>query len=460
MLEWSKLLNETRRKDRHNKKGEGTGTKGTRSEMERDYDRILFATPTRRLADKTQVFPMESSDSIRTRLTHSLEVSNLARGIGTALAFEYAEAVFGKEHEALNVKRRVPALLAAIGLVHDLGNPPFGHQGEVAMSEWFRNNKEKLDKTGVDVHQDFLGFDGNPQTFRLLTRLQILNDSYGLNLTYGTLAALVKYPCFSSDYNSHGYKKFGVFESERDVIEDVWAETGLGSGVRHPFVYIMEACDDIAYAVIDAEDTVKKGYASFYDLMMHMRHFEDDAVVCQVIKDSEEKNAEYKREELSSSELSEISMQMFRVFAIYHLVEEVTKAFVRDAKEIMSGGVGGRYDLIEASNGSVLCMALKEFDKKYAFKHKGVLKLELVGHNYIVSTMDMLWDAISAPKSAFGRYAYHLISENYRRVYKSSLQQDSYKKCQLLCDSMSGMTDSYLVGFHNELRPLYNGYGK
>jgi dGTPase len=129
-------LNQVRRKELHGP-GESMGTAGGRTESERDYDRILFATPTRRLADKTQVFPMEENDSVRTRLTHSFEVSNLARSIGVRLAFEHAEEVFGPDHELLQVKRNVPSLLAAIGLAHDLGNPPFGHQGELAIQQWF-----------------------------------------------------------------------------------------------------------------------------------------------------------------------------------------------------------------------------------------------------------------------------------------------------------------------------------
>lgn len=463
MLEWSKLLNELRRKDKFEKGRDKAGTKGTRTEIERDFDRILFATPTRRLADKTQVFPMDSSDSVRTRLTHSLEVSNIARGIGTALAFEHAEKVFGEAYETLNVKRKVPAMLAAIGLVHDLGNPPFGHQGEIAMSEWFKRNSDSLSIGEEKVHDDFLAFDGNPQTFRLLTRLQILNDDFGLNLTYGTLSALIKYPCMSDTYKRYGYKKFGVFDSERDVASDVWEETGLREGMRHPLTYIMEACDDIAYAVIDAEDTVKKGYASYYDLMEYLKHRHeevDDAVLGEVIKKSKQKNKEYRKEDLSSSELSEISMQMFRVYAIYHLVEEVTKEFVNVCDSIMKMEVELGYELVKCSGAAVLCKALKDFDFKYAFRNKGVLKLELVGNNYIDSTMDMLWSAISDQKSPFSRYAYHMISENYRRVYKNSKKSDLYRGCQLLCDSLSGMTDSYLVGFHNEIRPLFDGFSR
>ncbi len=144
-LIWDKLLHSERRKTRAGQ-GESTHTEKGRVELERDYDRILFATPTRRLADKTQVFPLEKNDSVRTRLTHSHEVANLARSIGVRIAFEHTAEVFGTNHAELQVQRTVPALLAAIGLSHDLGNPPFGHQGEEAMKAWFRERNE--DKGG------------------------------------------------------------------------------------------------------------------------------------------------------------------------------------------------------------------------------------------------------------------------------------------------------------------------
>lgn len=206
MLDWQKLLNQVRRRELHDS-SESMGTGAGRTEFERDYDRILFATPTRRLADKTQVFPMEENDSIRTRLTHSLEVSNLARSIGVRLAFDHAEKVFGPNHEVLKVKRNVPSLLAAVGLAHDLGNPPFGHQGETAIQQWFA---EKHNEAAID----FLQFDGNAQTFRLLTRLQVLNDQYGLNLTLGTLAALIKYPSVYGSANKGGFKKHGILKAK------------------------------------------------------------------------------------------------------------------------------------------------------------------------------------------------------------------------------------------------------
>ena len=448
MLDWEKLLCESRRKE-----NESTGTKGPRTELERDYDRILFASPTRRLADKTQVFPLDPSDSVRTRLTHSLEVSNLARSVGMRLAFDHAQEVFGDQHEALQVKRKIPALLAAIGLAHDLGNPPFGHQGEGAMRGWF----EKRARSGAEVPPDFLNFDGNPQTFRLLTRLQILNDDYGLNLTYATLAALVKYPSFESSQDNGGYGKFGVFESEKEIIEEVWGATGLAEGARHPLAHVLEACDDIAYAVLDAEDTVKKGYASFYDLMDHL-DANTDEISKRVTLNSKRKNAEFKKEDISASELNEISMQMFRVFAIYELVQCVTNRFVDDIEKIMSRDIEPGFELVKSSEAFCFCKSLKTFDRRHGFANKRVLELELLGQNYIDSAMNMLWEAIDGGDKPFSKYAMAMISENYRRARERSSMGDKYKDYQLLCDFIAGMTDGYLTRVHDKLKPLRDGF--
>lgn len=369
MLEWEKLLNQDRRKDLDGKTL-SMGTRANRTEIERDYDRILFAAPTRRLADKTQVFPMEENDSVRNRLTHSHEVSNLARSIGVRLAFDCPDRVFGPNHEQLGVKRNVPALLAAVGLAHDLGNPPFGHQGEAAIRQWFI---EKF-KNNEEIEYDFLEFDGNAQTFRLLTRLQLLNDRYGLNLTVATLAALIKYPSIYGSGGKKGFKKFGIFKSEAEIIETVWQHTGLGAGIRHPLAYIMEACDDIAYSIIDAEDTVKKGYASFYDLMDHLEEASDhDPVINAIVESSKDKNKDFKKEHLSSRELNDISMQMFRVKAIAEMVTAATNVFVENITSMMEGDIEPGFELIKASPCRSLCSAVKQFDKRYGFQNKDVL---------------------------------------------------------------------------------------
>ena len=454
MLSWDKLLNQARRKELHGP-NESMGTGAGRTEFERDYDRILFATPTRRLADKTQVFPMEENDSVRTRLTHSHEVSNLARSIGVRLAFEHSEQVFGSDHEKLQVKRNVPSLLAAVGLAHDLGNPPFGHQGEIAIQQWFGESK-----IGQDIDIDFREFDGNAQTFRLLTRLQVLNAKFGLNLTLGTLAALLKYPSVYGSVNKGGFKKFGVFQSEAQIIKEVWEHTGLREGIRHPLAYVMEACDDIAYSIIDAEDTIKKGYASFYDLMDYLDSYDgkDDAIV-RVIKTARDKNTEFKTAKLSSRELNDISMQMFRVKAITEMVGAATNVFVENIGKIMDGSIKPGFELIKDSQCAQLCKAVKEFDYRHGFQHKDVLKLELQGNNYIKEMMTMLWQGIArngGSNCPFERYVFGEISENYRRVYEDSSPESAYAKHQLLCDTISGMTESHLIKKYNEFRSLKN----
>ena len=455
MLSWQKLLNPVRRKELHGSQ-ESMGTAIGRMELERDYDRILFAAPTRRLADKTQVFPMEVNDSIRNRLTHSHEVSNLARSIGVRIAFEHADQVFGAAHDELNVKRNIPSLLAAVGLAHDLGNPPFGHQGELAIRQWF---KEGGCGECCEVDLDFLEFDGNAQTFRLLTRLQVLNDEFGLNLTVATLAALLKYPSVYGSGSKGGFKKYGIFRSEEKIIAEVWDATGLSEGVRHPLAYIMEACDDIAYSIIDAEDTVKKGYASFYDLMDHLESCPgNDRIINSVLTGSKEKNLEFKKDRLSSRELNDISMQMFRVKAISEMIVSATKVFVENVGLMCDGSIEKGFEVMKNSDCANLCESVKKFDYLHGFQNREVLKLELQGSNYIKSMMTMLWRAVSAgddESRPFERYVFGEISENYRRIYSASAKKQ-YDKCQLICDALSGMTEKYLISKHDEYKALEN----
>lgn len=166
------------------------------------------------------------------------------------------------------------------------------------MQDWFRALAER---DGMEIEADFLKFDGNAQTFRLLTRLQVLNDDFGLNLTVGTLAALIKYPVVYGE-DRMGYKKWGVFSSEKAIADEVWTHTGLLPGVRHPLTVVMEACDDIAYSVIDAEDTVKKACASFYDLMDFIESEADDPVSKDIISRARAENLSFKQASLSSRE--------------------------------------------------------------------------------------------------------------------------------------------------------------
>ncbi len=473
---WGKLLASSRRKKESQGNTQTVSSEETRTEIERDYDRILFSTPVRRLSDKTQVFPLDKNDSVRTRLTHSHEVSNLARSIGMALAFNHKIA-----GESDTAKRDIPALLAAIGLVHDLGNPPFGHQGEAAIQSWFADHRASvLDDTARPLtehqKQDFLKFEGNAQAFRLVTRLQLLNDDFGLDLTYATLSAMMKYPTSSLHTNSGAAasKKHGFFSSEEEIAQAVQQKVGLDLGLRHPFAYVMEACDDIAYVVLDVEDAVKKGLASFSDLCAYLEHHTgNDGLARNVLAQSQEKHRTYRTSispALSPAELNDISMQRFRVHAISELVKAATKAFLHEANRDSFLSGTQTQSLMALSEGEPLRKALKEFAFKHAYTNRAVLELELEGYNVIRNLMDIFWQAITdiddptAPTSRrrhpFTRYVYGRISENYRRVYESSTNQPvtRYEECILLTDMISGMTDSFAIDLYKDLAPLKKQY--
>lgn len=457
-MTWNKLLTAERRKS------SGSGATDFRTEHERDHDRILFCTPVRRLADKTQVFPLERNDSVRTRLTHSHEVSNLCRSMGTWLAFK--DPAFSGSQQLV---RSIPSILAAAGLAHDLGNPPFGHRGENAIQEWFRRHSKDIleGETAalMEAHrQDFLRFEGNAQTFRILTRLQLLNDDFGLDLTCATLAAVMKYPTASDgiDKSNVATKKHGFFQSEADIAQEVWRKTGLRLGVRHPLTFLMEACDDIAYTVMDAEDAVKKGLMSFSDLMAYLeQHCSSDALSKRIFDSSMKKHAEYRKESLSPAELNDISMQRFRVFAIGEMVNAATAAFDSKRTEIEQGRLAT--DLVEASEAAKLRDCLKNFDRQHAYRHKSVLAVEATGTKTIWALMDILWAAItqrskaaelgSARATPFLCYAYEKISENYRRIFESprNLMPVRYREAQLLTDMISGMTDTFAIDLLNDL---------
>ncbi|WP_338617197.1 dGTP triphosphohydrolase [Achromobacter sp. E1] len=475
LASWKKLLEEGRRKPSTQdaeSDNETTPVKNfeSRTQHERDFDRILFSTPVRRLADKTQVFPLDKNDSVRNRLTHSYEVSNLARSLGVALVHSETTVLSGVD----NVQRNVPALLAAIGLAHDLGNPPFGHQGEAAIQGWFKQNKSNIIGNGRRSHKlfnDFLLFEGNAQAFRLVTRLQLLSDSYGLNLTHSTLASLMKYPVGSDqiDKDHVARKKHGFFWSEQKIAAEVLKCVGLEFGKRHPLAYLMEACDDIAYVTLDAEDTVKKGLASFSDLIAHLHHeCAGDKMVERVLIASERKHSDYRKIQsgLSPAELNDLSMQIFRVHAIGALVNAVKVAFEENEGDLSRGR--SAKSLIELSEANRLRDLLKKFSFRYGYTNKAVLALELEGFNVINSLMNMLWFGIDNmfglteqdQKGAhpFARYAFQRISENYRRVAELARSEKTlpvwYIKCQLLTDMVSGMTDSYAIALQKELSAL------
>lgn len=227
-----------------------------------DRSRILYCSSFRRLQQKAQVFSLEPNASVRTRLTHSLEVSDIGRGLANEIAYK------------LNAKKllsdtNIPVMVAIVEnacLLHDIGNPPFGHFGESAIRDWARNRAEQSLPKGMAYTEslkalmdDFLEFDGNPQGFRTITRLHTDNDEYGLNLTYATLLCALKYSRAAGEEKGKGIlKKAGYFRTEQPLVEEIYRKTGMKLHHRYPLTYIMEAADDIAYCMSDIADGIEK----------------------------------------------------------------------------------------------------------------------------------------------------------------------------------------------------------
>ena len=371
---------------------------GSRSRFQQDYDRLLFSTPVRRLSDKTQVWPMDENDGIRTRLTHSHEVANLARSIGSRIAAEKPEIFQGAD-----LHNVIQPILSAIGLAHDLGNPPFGHQGEIAIGRWFRDREgwifSKRSEKGEDLpsvipeslRQEFIEFDGNPQSFRLITKLQTHVEHVGLDLTAATLAASLKYPVSATTRNRDkpAQKKIGYFEFEAKLVEWMRRETGLQDGQRHPLTWIMEACDDIAYSVLDVDDAMKKGIISPDDILAILaqnKDLKDSSVVQRITVSFEKVGADKRRTEV----VRDIKLGYVRAYLIEALIQEAASRFLKGADAIMSL----KYEK-PLMDGSPLCNALKAIARQYAFSNSAVLRMEAVGAAAINGLMSFFWCAIA-----------------------------------------------------------------
>ena len=234
-MEWSTLLSPRRERE----SSEKYRSSDLRSEFEKDYHRIIGSASFRRLQDKTQVFPLDKSDFIRTRLTHSMEVSSLAKSLGQNIG----ESILVHKKDSsftVQMKEDICNILQCAGLIHDIGNPPFGHYGEAAIREWFERNLPLLTYHGTSLEEllepqmreDFYHFEGNAQALRLVSKLHFLVDENGMNLTYALLNTIIKYPVASTKIHPESgdirEKKMGYYYADRELFEDIVSETGAG----------------------------------------------------------------------------------------------------------------------------------------------------------------------------------------------------------------------------------------
>jgi len=471
-LNWKQLLSTKRVKELYGQDSSKPIKGDLRTEFDRDYGRTVFSTPVRRLQDKAQVFPLERHDAIRTRLTHSLEVSSVSRGLGDLTE----RLLFVRGDLNLIVTEGFSELFAATcGLIHDLGNPPFGHSGEAAISDWFKrqakedsaffegfNEFDKVSSAGeTQFARDFLQFEGNAQTQRLLSRLQVLADDFGLNLTCGTLSASCKYVAQSNNVNKakQEMKKHGHFASENELISKIREEVGTGD-CRNPIAFLVEAADDITYATVDLEDGVKKRVVTwdFVENALSSKLEGNSASLNRALTKAHDKIDVAGLEGQAREEAMAVA---FRTFAIAEMVVETFKVFERNYENIMGGSYHG--ELLYESEAGSLAKACKALGFEFVYVSNETLKLELMGRKVISDLLDCYWEAAKSFKpgeklAGFPGKAYGLISTNYRHIFERNLVQANileipanYFRMQLVTDQVSGMTDSYACSVHREL---------
>lgn len=430
-MNWPQLLSSQRLGDR--KKDLSANT--IRSEFEADYDRIIFSRPFRNLQDKTQVFPLPDQDFVHTRLTHSLEVSSVGRSLGKSVGQVLIEQ--NPELSSYNAAD-FGAIVGAAALAHDVGNPPFGHSGETAISDYFKfNPKAQVIQAAVSENEwhDLTNFEGNAQGFRLLTR----NQRQGLKLTLSTLAAFTKYPCpsyFSErDKSRKSQKKYGFFRSEDKLFEEMADHVGLikqaeNVWCRHPLTFLVEAADDICYSIIDLEDGFGLGLVTYEEA----RDF-----LAAILKDR------YQPDKLEKIPSEKEKIGVLRAVAINVLIQQCTQVFLEKEEAILAGTFDKALtDLIPAE--SVLA-EVSSFSVKRIYQSRQVLEKEAAGFEVIDGLLaafaTAVYDKFYDPEqfSGKGKSIYRLLPED--TIYKLEHEVKSpYDSALLICDYISGMTDS------------------
>ena len=474
-LDWNKLLCAKRIRELRGGRPSAQTAQDLRSQFDRDYDRAVFSTPVRRLQDKTQVFPLEPNDAVRTRLTHSLEVSTLARGLTRAVTQWLVDKGHITSPQALGIE----AIAATCGLIHDLGNPPFGHAGEKAISSWFEKKLKYepaffqdfgSDSLAAQLKGDFLAFEGNAQTLRIISKLQLLADRNGLNLTVGTLSAAMKYTAASNEVGKdkrHEKEKPGYFASEKDVVDIIREQTGT-SDARNPIAYLVEACDDTIYATVDIEDGVKKGVISWRDLEAALLKTAPSEEARNLIEKYLGEASKYISDsdmnlELTGKARDEALAQQFRTVVIGATKDAVVQAFITHYDAIMRGDYHG--ELIADSSAKDLIEACKTVGRHHIYRSEQTLRLEILGRRVIHDLMDLFWEGASAfgrPPPDPNKFArkfegkiYNLLSRNYRTVFEDAVKTSSfpirYHQFQLVTDYVCGMTDTFACKLHAEL---------
>jgi dGTPase len=437
-MNWQQLLSSQRVGQKQQ-----TSTEPSRSAFEQDYDRIIFSHPFRKLQDKTQVHPLPEHDFVHTRLTHSLEVSSVGRSLGKRVG-----EIILQRHPELTSQSSLfdfGAIVAAASLAHDLGNPPFGHAGEDAISDFFLhgNGQSFKEKVSDAEWNDLIKFEGNAQGFRILNKNQ-----YGLKLSAATLGAFTKYPCPSffpqRDKSKRSQKKFGFFQSEASIFNEVAGQLELikasnGAYHRHPLAFLVEAADDICYSIIDLEDGCSLGLVS-YD--------EAKSLFENVITKNKSKLGK-----LESLKSKAEKIGYLRALAIGDLMDECCSLFLESEKEILSG----KFDQALADHcpsREALSQIIKISVEKI-YRARQVVEIEATGHEVLPGLLEEFLQAGMNLTEKGSSRKYSNLSLLIPEDIRWNIQQEPlhiYSVVRNIVDFVSGLTDRHAISLFRKIK--------
>ena len=440
-MEWTRLISNKRlgQEHRHVERHDD------RTEFKRDYDRLIFSAPFRRLQNKTQVFPLPGSVFVHNRLTHSLEVASVGMSLGNDVALRICKRL---PELCGTLFEEIGQIVATACLAHDLGNPPFGHSGEKAIQTYFTEGGGSFlqDQVSPAFWSDITHFEGNANAFRLLTHQFRGRRPGGFVMTYSTIASIVKYPFSSLAPSKKG--KFGFFVSEQETYQRIADEMGIfcksapGEPLRyarHPLVYLVEAADDICYEIMDMEDAHKLKILSFETVSRLFLDFFDEENQGKILQRIRDEQLTDKNEQVV----------YLRACVIGKLENECVQAFLDHEEEILAGTFeGSLIDHIQPLQREAY-KRCADLSVQRIYKSRPVLDVELSGYQIMATLMDKMIEAVMHPERFYSQQLIGRVSSQYD-INAESLED----RLMAVIDYISGMTDVYALDVYQKINGI------
>lgn len=446
MMNWNQLLSNKRFGQENQPQ-----RKDDRTEFQRDYDRLIFSSPFRRLQNKTQVFPLPRRIFVHNRLTHSLEVSSVGRSLGN----DVSRLLLERHPELIETNlTEMGSIVSAACLAHDLGNPPFGHSGERAIGTYFSEGEGQFLRTFVceetgdclspQQWQDIINFEGNANAFRLLTHHFRGRREGGFVMTYSTLASIIKYPFTSDLAGEKG--KFGFFRSEVESYKRIADELGLlrlpspdGSlrYARYPLVFLVEAADDICYEVMDIEDAHK---------LKLLTTPETQSLLLAFFDAEQRENIEQRLQTLDDANEQIVYL---RSCVINCLEQECVRVFVDNEDKILAGQFEDSLIKHISDTPRLAYEACTRVAYGKIYHCKDVVDIEMAGYRVMTSLTDLMVKAVTSSQKAFSQLLINRVSQQY-----DILAPTLYGRIQAVLDYISGMTDVYALDLYRNINGM------